>query len=144
MSDIESTIQACLKTTQAMIDFLSKHQMSYWAEQFELIAKALQKPDADKAVTLHKKVPRDNIERLFGSMASKDPNISSDDEASLAKLIDDVTQAFSKLKSHVKGQTKKTNVTKAGLNRSHQKGGDFGATTRSRSGAQAPRRTSSS
>ena len=143
MSDIETTTQNCLKTTQAMIEFLTRHEMSYWAEQFESIAKALKKPDADKAVALHKKIPIENIEGLFRSNASKDSSKSSDDTALLTKLTDDVTQAFAKLKTHVKGQAKKSNATKAGLNRSQQKGNDFGATTRSRSGAQAPRRSSS-
>ena len=143
MSDIERTIQNCLKATQAMIEFLARHKMSYWADQFEQIDKALKIPDADKAVGLQKKISNESIERLFDSIASKDHLESPDDAALLMKLTDEVTQAFAKLRGHVKGQAKKTNAAKTGLNTSHPKGGGFGATTRSRTGASAPRRSSS-
>ena len=144
MSDIELTIQNCLQATQAMIEFLARHQMSYWADRFEQVAKALKIPDADKAVGLQKTIPNENVVRLFDSMASKDDRATPEDAALLMKLTDEVAESFGKLKSYVKVQAKKTNAVKTGLNRSPLKGGDFGATTRSRSGASAPRRTSSS
>ena len=50
-SEIKLTIQMCLKTTQAMIEFLPHHEMSCWTEQFDLIAKTLKKLVADKAVS---------------------------------------------------------------------------------------------
>ena len=126
-----------------MIEFLVRRQMSYWADRFEQIAKALKIPDVEKAVGLQKTIPEENVVRLFDSIASKDHHESSDDAALLMKLTDEVSQAFSKLRAYVKGQAKKTNATKIGLNRPHLKGGDFGATTRIRSGASAPRRSSS-
>ena len=141
MSDHDPTTQNCLKSTQAMIEFLVRHKMSYWADQFEQIAKALQVPDAEKAVALQKKIPTENVEHLFDSTASKDHRPSADDAALLAKLSDDVTQAFAKLRSSVKNRSKKTNAAKTGTHGLNRSGGGFGATTRSQGGAAAPRRS---
>ena len=103
----------------------------------------MEAPDAGKAVALQKNIPKANVEHLFGSAVSKDHHASSDDAVLLTKLLDEVDQAFAKLRAGVKNRSKKTNAAKTGLHGLGQSGGGFGATTRSRGGAAAPRRSKS-
>lgn len=126
-----------------MIEFLARHEMTYWADRFEQIAKALKSPDAAKAVALKKKIPKENIVRLVDTIASKDQRDPSDKASLLMKLTDEVTQAFAQLRLLVKGQAKKANAAKPGSGRPHLKGGNFGPTAINRGGASAPRRSSS-
>ena len=140
MSNIDAKTQDCLKATQALIDFLARHEMSFWADRFEQIAKALKIPDADKAVTMQKRIPKDNVVDLCDLITSKDHCESRDEATLLIKLMDEVAQAFAKLRTLIKGHAK---TIKSARNKSNHPYPQGGASTRSRTGASAPRRSKS-